>query len=31
MKRFNPRLRPRCRIVKPFSRVRIIVREQQEA
>ena len=32
MKRFNPRARGRAaRIVKPFSRVRIIVREQQEA
>jgi len=32
MKRWNPRARGRAaRIVKPFSRVRIIVREQQEA
>ncbi len=32
MKRWNPRARGRSsRIVKPFSRVRIIVREQQEA
>ena len=32
MKRFNPRARGRAaRIVKPFSRVRIVVREQQEA
>ena len=32
MKRFNPRARGRAaRIVKPFSRVRIIVREQHEA
>ena len=32
MKRFTPRARGRAsRIVKPFSRVRIIVREQQEA
>ena len=32
MKRFNPRARGRAaRIVKPFSRVRTIVREQQEA
>jgi large subunit ribosomal protein L22 len=32
MKRFTPRARGRAsRIVKPFSRVRIVVREQQEA
>jgi large subunit ribosomal protein L22 len=32
MKRWNPRARGRAaRIVKPFSRVRIVVREQQEA
>jgi len=32
MKRWTPRARGRAsRIVKPFSRVRIIVREQQEA
>ena len=32
MKRFTPRARGRSsRIVKPFSRVRIVVREQQEA
>ena len=32
LKRFTPRARGRAsRIVKPFSRVRIIVREQQEA
>ena len=32
MKRWNPRARGRAaQIVKPFSRVRIIVREQQEA
>ena len=32
MKRFSPRARGRSsRIVKPFSRVRIVVREQQEA
>jgi large subunit ribosomal protein L22 len=32
MKRFSPRARGRsARIVKPFSRVRIVVREQQEA
>ncbi len=32
MKRWNPRARGRAaRIVKPFSRVRIIVREHQEA
>jgi large subunit ribosomal protein L22 len=32
MKRFVPRARGRAsRIVKPFSRVRIVVREQQEA
>jgi large subunit ribosomal protein L22 len=32
MKRWNPRARGRAaRIVKPYSRVRIVVREQQEA
>ena len=32
LKRFSPRARGRSsRIVKPFSRVRIVVREQQEA
>ena len=32
MKRFTPRARGRAsRIVKPFSKVRIVVREQQEA
>ena len=32
MKRWNPRARGRAaQIVKPFSRVRIVVREQQEA
>ena len=32
MKRFTPRARGRAaQIVKPFSRVRIVVREQQEA
>ena len=32
MKRFTPRARGRSsRIIKPFSRVRIVVREQQEA
>ncbi|HEX8526903.1 50S ribosomal protein L22 [Allosphingosinicella sp.] len=32
MKRWSPRARGRsARIVKPFSRVRIVVREQQEA
>ena len=32
MKRWNPRARGRAaKIVKPFSRVRIVVREQQEA
>ena len=32
MKRWNPRARVRAaRIVKPFSRVRIVVREHQEA
>ena len=32
MKRFTPRARGRSsRILKPFSRVRIVVREQQEA
>jgi len=32
MKRWTPRARGRsARIVKPFSRVRIVVREQQEA
>ena len=32
MKRFTPRARGRAsRIVKPFSRVRIVVREQEEA
>mgnify|MGYP003578696553 CR=1 FL=1 len=32
MKRWNPRARDRsARIVKPFRRVRIVVREQQEA
>ena len=32
MKRFTPRARGRSsRIVKPFSRVRIVVREQEEA
>jgi large subunit ribosomal protein L22 len=32
MKRWNPRARGRsARIVKPFSRVRIVVREQEEA
>src|SRR5919205_1692601 len=32
MKRFTPRARGRAsRIVKPFSRVRVVVREQEEA